>query len=282
MSTTAQTLLPNPAATGRLTAAWRRFRVSCIYWWRFGRVPDLDRPGRFTEWTQWRKLYDRSHALAMLTDKLHAKSHIEAIAGPGLAVPTLWSGTVLPLEPPAPLPLIVKANHGCNQYVVVRSEADWNLARAASAGWMRRTYGEWLDEHAYRAARRLILVELFLGGEGAPLPIDYKVYVFGGRAQMIQIHEARATKRCWTQYDRDWTRIGGVESAALRPVNMAEMFRIAEACAVGTDFLRVDFYEVEQRLWFGEYCLYPGSGLDPFVPDSLDFLLGEYWSEARI
>ena len=66
------------------------------------------------------------------------------------------------------------------------------------------------------------------------------------------------------------------------PINMAEMFRIAEACAVGTDFLRVDFYEVDGRLWFGEYCLYPGSGLDPFVPDSLDLLLGKYWSDARI
>ena len=99
---------------------------------------------------------------------------------------------------------------------------------------------------------------------------------------MIQIHEARATRRCWTQYDRDWTRIGGVESAAVQPVNMAEMFRIAEACALGIDFLRVDFYEVEERLWFGEYCLYPGSGLDPFVPDSLDVLLGTYWSDARL
>ena len=266
---------------GSVAIAWRRLRVSCIYWWRHGRLPDLNAPARFTEWCQWRKLNDRSLGAAMLTDKLHAKDHASACAGYDISVPALWSGLALPSEPPAPLPLVVKANHGCNQYLVVRTAAEWKRARRRSARWLRRGYGNWLDERAYRSARRMLLVEPFLPGEGQPLPVDYKVYVFGGRASMIQIHEARATRRAWTQYDREWKRIGGVDSEAAPPSTLELMFDVAEACALGSDFLRVDFYEVGGRLWFGEFCLYPGSGLDPFQPDSLDHHLGELWSEAR-
>ncbi|MDL2341427.1 MAG: ATP-grasp fold amidoligase family protein [Pseudomonadota bacterium] len=252
-----------------------------LYWWRHGRLPDLDRPRRFTEWTQWRKLNGGGRAEGLLTDKLHAKVHVAARTGRELAVPVLWSGTALPVDPPAPLPLMVKANHGCNQYAVVHSAADWDRVRRLAAGWLGRTYGQWLDEPAYQAARKLLLVEPFLGGAGAPLPVDYKVYVFGGRAAMIQIHEARATARRWTQFNRSWKRIGGAPSSARPPATLAAMLDAAEACAAGSDFLRVDFYEVEGRLWFGEYCLYPGSGLDPFEPDSLDFELGRLWAEAR-
>ena len=70
-------------------------------------------------------------------------------------------------------------------------------------------------------------------------------------------------------------------SSASPPSQLQAMFEVAEACALGSDFLRVDFYEVGGRLWFGEYCLYPGSGLDPFEPDSLDHHLGRLWSAAR-
>ncbi|MEO7864960.1 MAG: ATP-grasp fold amidoligase family protein [Sphingomicrobium sp.] len=256
-------------------------RLRCVYLWRHGRLPNLDAPLRFTEWCQWQKLNDRSLARAMLTDKLHAKDHASACAGREIAVPTLWSGSVLPPQPPAPLPLVVKANHGCNQYQVVRSAGDWQRARRRSVRWLRADYGEWLDERAYRSARRLLLVEPFLPGEGAPLPVDFKIYVFGGRAEMIQIHEARATRKRWTQFDRNWKRVGGVHSDAEPPSTLAAMFDAAEACARGSDFLRVDFYEVGGRLWFGEYCLNPGSGLHPFKPDSLDLELGRLWSDAR-
>jgi hypothetical protein len=281
MSTNTGDLGLVPVAEESAIAAWRRLRLIIIYWWRFGIVPDLDRPVRFTEWVQWRKLNGLSHADAKLTDKLYAKEHAAARIGRDLAVPTLWSGTRLPRDPPAALPLIVKANHGCNQYRVIRTAADWARARRRTAGWARRTYGEWLDEHSYRAARKLLLVEPFLGGEGAPLPVDYKVYVFGGRAALIQVHEARGTRHRWTQFDRSWNRIGGADSSAAPPLTLEAMLCGAEACARGMDFLRVDFYEVGGRLWFGEYALYPGSGLDPFQPDSLDFDLGRLWSAAR-
>jgi len=261
-------------------SALARGRVSLTYLWRHRRWPALDRPRRFTEWVQWRKLYDRDEALARLTDKAWSKDRAEAIA-PGISVPTMWAGTQLPAEPPARLPLVVKANHGCNQYRVIRTLDDWTDARRVASSWLTGAYGEWLDEWHYRAARPFLIVEPFLGGEGAPLPLDYKVYVFGGRADIVQLHCDRDRHHRWTQFDRDWTALSDQPIAAQRPERLTEMLDLAERLAAGHDFLRVDLYDVGGRLWFGEFCLFPGSGLDPFHPAALDDRLGERWAMVR-
>lgn len=258
---------------------WARWRVGRFYWWRHGRWPDLEAPRRFTEWVQWRKLNDRRHALALLTDKAHSKSIAEARIGAGHVIPTLFLGTMLPTVAPWPYPFIVKANHGCGQFVVVRNASDYRRARVIASLWLARCYGAMLDEWHYGAARRLLLVEPFVGG--ADLPRDYKVYVMGGRAEVIQLHVGRGRRHRWTQFDRDWRSLSNDPIEAAAPSCLAELLAAAEAMAGTQDFLRVDFYCEDGRLWFGEFCLYPGSGLDPFQPDALDLALGERWSAAR-
>jgi len=174
------------------------------------------------------------------------------------------------------MPFIVKANHGCGQFVVVRSAADYTRARKVAPRWLAKVYGAWLDEHHYGAARRLVLVEPYIGG--VELPLDYKVYVFGGRAEMVQVHTGRGRTHRWTQFDRDWTPLSSNPVAVEAPPLLGDMLAAAEAMAGDEDFLRVDFYCEGGRLSFGECCLYPGSGLDPFTPDTLDLRLGERWS----
>ena len=259
-------------------APWKRWRVGLIYWWRHGRWPHLDAPQRFTEWVQWRKLNDRRQGLAMLTDKAYAKTVAQARIGGEAIIPTLWLGETLPSQAPWPMPFIVKANHGCGQFVVVRDVADYARAKAVAPGWLARAYGGLLDEWHYGAARRLLLVEPYIGGDA--LPLDYKVYVFGGRAAVVQLHVGRGGRRRWSQFDRDWTPLSDDAIPAPPPSRLAEMLEAAEAIAGTQDFLRVDFYCEGERLWFGECCLYPGSGLDPFTPDALDVALGGRWSGA--
>ncbi len=257
---------------------WARWRVAIAYRWRHGRWPDLDSPTRFTEWLQWRKLNDRRHGLALLTDKAHAKAIAAVRLGPRRCIPTLWLGTELPEVAPWPMPFIVKANHGCGQFVVVRRAADYARAKAAAKGWIKRAYGGWLDEWHYGAARRLVLVEAYIGG--AELPMDYKVYVFGGRARLVQVHAARGTNHRWTQFDRNWTPLSDDPIDAEKPACLAGMLDAAEAMAGNEAFLRVDFYCEGGALKFGEYCLYPGSGLDRFTPDRLDLQLGALWTRS--
>ena len=252
-------------------------RVSVAYRWRHGRWPDLDQPRRFTEWVQWRKLNDRDAALAKLTDKSIAKRTAAELLDPSFIIPTLWRGRKLPELPPAPLPLIVKANHGCNQFVVVNTPDDWQRARRISPRWLSSPYGRWLDEWHYGAARRDIIVEPFVA-EAGQLPLDYKIYVFGGRAEMVQVHHGRGSAHRWTQWGRDWQPLSANARDVDPPRSLEQMLDAAERLAGDRDFLRVDFYEIDGQPKFGEFALFPGSGLDPFNPVSLDQRLGALWA----
>ena len=268
-------------AAARATALTPNFAahyLSLLYRWRHGRWPDQARPRRFTEWVQWRKLNDRCVARARLTDKRHGKELAAAILGPEMVVPTLWHGQVLPAVAPWPMPFMVKANHGCGQCLVVRDAADWRRARRITRGWVAGRYGAWLAEWHYRNAEPGIIVEPLLATAN-PLPLDYKIYVFGGRAAIIQLHEGRGgVDHRWTQFSRDWRPLSRQTSDCPAPVSLAAMLAAAEQLGAGHDFLRVDFYEVDGRPLFGEFCLFPGSGLDPFNPVSLDDWLGDLWS----
>ena len=254
-------------------------RVAIAYRWRHGRWPRLTAPTLFTEWVQWRKLNDRDRGLAKLTDKLHSKRMAAATLGEAMIVPTLWQGERLPDLPPAPLPLMLKANHGCGQFLVIRSAAEWTAAKAVAPRWLDAAYGRWLDEWHYGAASRTLLIEPLMG-DGETLPTDYKIYVFGGRAEIVQVHEDRAGQHRWAQFDRDWRLRSRLKCELPRPATLADMLTAAEALAAGRDFLRVDFYEIDGRALFGEFCLFPGSGLDPFDPVELDEDLGRCWSKV--
>lgn len=255
-------------------------RVALAYFWRHGRWPSLASPRRFTEWVQWRKLHDRDPDLARLTDKLHSKRLAAGVLGEAMVIPTLWQGIELPRDPPWPMPFIVKANHGCNQFAVVRDLADYARARRAAPGWLRSAYGGWLDEWHYRAAHRSLLIEPYLGGADA-LPLDYKIYVFGGRPVIVQLHEGRGHAHRWSQYDLDWRPLSTGASVTPPPASLDAMIAAAKRLGAGIDFVRIDFYEIGGKPLFGEYCLYPGSGLDPFDPVGLDEWLGALWSVER-
>ncbi|MEO7786427.1 MAG: ATP-grasp fold amidoligase family protein [Sphingomicrobium sp.] len=257
-----------------------RLRVRLAYWWRHGRLPDLDAPRLFTEWVQWRKLNERSLLLAAMTDKGRSKAMVAASLGPEWVVPTLWQGQVAPKVAPWPTPFVIKSSHGCNQYAIVRDAArDWPEALERSRAWTQSHYGYWLDEWLYSKSAPGLIVEPFIG-QGEVPPKDYKVYVFNGVAAVVQVHSGRLTDHRWVQYDCAWNRLSN-GSASSPPDGLAAMIDAAEALGRGHDFLRVDFYDLPGQPLFGEFCLYPGSGLDRFDPVDLDLVLGEKWTAAR-
>ena len=262
---------------------WAVLRVGLCYTWRHHRLPDLAEPRRFTELVQDRKLEDCSPMQAALMDKLGAKRIAADRLGLEWIVPTAWCGERLPDLAPFAFPAFVKARHGCNQNAVLRqapSEREWSALRRRTEGWTARPYGFWLDEWGYRDVPRGLLAEPLLG-DGDALPVDYKIYVFGGRATHVQVHLGRGLRHRWILHDRDYRQLVPSADAPPPPASLGAMFDAAEALAAGQEFLRVDFYEVGGRPLFGEFCLYPGSGLDPFAADWIDRELGALWLAAR-
>lgn len=260
-----------------------RLLVGLTYLWRHGRVPRLSSPRRFTEFVQHRKLYDHDPRYPTLIDKLTVKETVTAILGPEWVTPTLWSGSTLPPRSPWPAPFVVKSRHGCNQRVFVRTgEQDWAAIRKLANRWMRSTYGGWLFEWGYRDVPRGLLVEPFLGHAGQ-LPIDYKIYVFHGRAEFVQVHLEREHDHRWIVFDRDWRLVSRQTKDAVTPppASLDRMLAGAEALGRAFDHARIDFYEIDGAPRFGEMTFYPGSGLDRFDPQSLDAIFGARWAAGN-
>lgn len=259
-----------------------RLRIQIIYAWRHRRLPDLVTPTRFTELVQLRKLYDRSPVQTDLMDKLAAKRQAAAALGKDWIVPTLWHGTALPAAPCFAVPAIMKSRHGCNQNAIVcdpPSPRGWQRLRRLGRRWQRGPYGRWLDEWAYRNVPHGILAEPLLGGR-LPLPVDYKIYVFAGTATHVQVHLDRGGRHRWILHDRHWRQLVKSSDQPAAPASLHDMLAAAETLARGTCFLRIDFYEIDGRPYFGEFCLYPGSGFDPFAADWIDTDLGALWLAA--
>jgi len=85
----------------------------------------------------------------------------------------------------------------------------------------------------------------------------------------------------WNHYDPSWRPLSINAGTATAPISLAAMLAAAERLGREHDFLRVDLYEIDGVPLFGEFCLYPGSGLDRFDPADLDDWLGAQWSAQR-
>ncbi len=278
----------NRAALAKLTVstpsdALARIRIAITYFCRHHRLPNLVQPERFTEFVQHRKLFDRDPQLPAFSDKVAVKTLVADRIGSDWITPTLWHGTALPQIAVWPYPFVVKSRHGCNQRAFARNPGDdWDAIRRRAAGWLKHPYGIWLDEWLYTNIPRGLLVEPFIGNDGQ-LPVDYKLYVFGGKVACIQVHLERETNHRWILFDCSWQRLSSptADSDPNKPESLQRMIAAAETLGQGFDFVRCDFYEIGGQPRFGEMTFYPGSGLDPFDPPELDIMLGKLWAAAR-
>lgn len=267
--------------SGVLPAPVRR---SLLYRQATGHVPPLLRPRTFTEKLNWRITFDRRELLAPTCDKLAMKGHAQRTA-PGLVrVPeTLWSGTDVGELADVDLAghWVLKPNHSCIRRLFGRGPADVADLRRRTVGWVEERYWRKSEEWAYRRARACLLVEEFVGVPGA-VPADLKVLVVGGEPRLVELHTGRDDDHRARLYSPDWEprpwTIGyRTGPDADPPERLEDLLKAATALADGFDMMRVDFYEVDGELWFGELTPYPGAGLSPLEPD-LDAELGEGWT----
>jgi hypothetical protein len=257
-----------------------RLKRAVLYREAHGRWPRR-RPRTFTEKVNWRVVHDRRPLIGRLGDKLAMRDHAAEVL-PSLHIPSLlWSGTDVGALAAAALPerWVLKPNHGTMRVHIGAGRPDVAELRRITTGWLDeplyRSRGEWV----YSQARRVLLVEEFLGS-GEP-PADYKCLVFGGRVALVQVDTGRFADHRRRLYTRDWTPVDVAEDVAPGPpapppATLPRMLEVAEALGAAFDFVRVDLYDVDGEVWFGELTPYPGGGLDRFDP-VLDERLGALW-----
>ncbi len=203
--------------------------------------------------------------------------------------PTHGSGTAIVVSHSAPSEARLPTEPGSWVYRNVRPgfAPRGELVRIAQ-GWMAQLYGrgpnhEWVYG---RVPRRTIVEELLAGADGA-IPDDYKFFVFHGRCLFVQIDAGRFGRRTQDFFRTDWRHLPlsggppGAEPEPAKPACLTEMIEVAERLAAETDFVRVDLYDVDGRVVFGELTSFPAGGDSPFDPESFNEEFGRPWTVPR-
>jgi len=254
-----------------------------LYFRKFGRWPNLERPAGFNEKIIVKILSDRRSFMTLFADKLRVRDYVR-LTTPDLYLPTLywWSSRAdtLPFDE-LPNAFVMKANHGSGWLQVVEDRMLLRRRDLVAAGnrWLRRDFTAVGRERAYSGVHRAVYAEELLRSETGGLPPDYKFFVFGGKVRLVQVDRDRFTRHTQALYDEHWRFIPGTVAAAQGgevdpPHSLATMIRVAEQLSAGVDFVRVDLYAIAGKAYFGELTTSPNKGLSPFEPLSLDGWLG--------
>jgi len=270
-----------------------RFLCSLQYWRIYRFWPNFLEPKRFSEkiWSQM--LHDRDQLLTMLNDKLRVREYVTAKKMGDYLIPLLWSGEnpeQIPFEQ-LPYKFVIKATHGCSYNIIVNDKIkiDSEKIKETLAMWLNENYcldfligAEW----GYKNIKPSIIIESLIQEDGK-CPVDYKFWCFSGRVESISVHFDRFEMHSTRAFNRSFEP-GGLSfdlplhsGAYERPANYKEMVRVAELLAEGFDFMRVDLYNVANKIYFGELTPYPGGVTHRFEPESVDYALGEKWKNNK-
>ena len=127
------------------------------------------------------------------------------------------------------------------------------------------------------------MVEEFIDDGSGAAPMDYKFFTFHGKVHLIQIDGSRFTHHRCALYDRHWRDTGArvqlerFDGPVREPPNLELMLQTAETLGADLDFVRVDLYDVGNRIYFGEMTTTPGGGFARFDPQAMDEHLGRLW-----
>jgi TupA-like ATPgrasp/Glycosyl transferase family 2 len=248
------------------------------------KLPHFARPVTFSDKVNWRILNDRRPLLEWTCDKLAMKNHASEAGLADLHIPqTLWSGCDLGDLQAVRLPehWVLKPNHRSGLIHFGHRQPDQRELSTVTATWLDTFEASKMREWAYATARPMLLAEELLGPPGAPPP-DYKFFVFHGKTELIEMVN-RYSGNQQRLYRADWTPLevlyGPQQMAPVAPppARLDRMLAVAEQLGHPFDFIRVDLYDVDGVVVFGELTPYPCGGLERFVPASFDVELGEKW-----
>lgn len=254
---------------------------------RFGKKLDINNPKTFNEKLQWLKLHDNNTDYITMVDKVLVKDYVAKIIGYDYIIPTLgvWdSFDEIDFEA-LPNQFVLKCNHDSGSVVICKDKSTFNIdaARKKISKGLKTDAFYWGREWPYKYVKRKILAEKYMTDNSNSSQLtDYKVYTFNGRAKMIMINKDRGVDTKADYFDTDYQCLDfswGYPHAEVKPQKpkcFDEMIELAEKLAKDTYELRVDFYEVNGQIYFGELTFFDGSGFDKIEPIEWDYKIGSW------
>jgi hypothetical protein len=253
----------------------------------FGRPPNLRNPATFNEKVAYKILYDRRPILTRLADKLRARDYVaERIGAQYLTELHQVCRSAAEIEwQKLPERFVIKTNHGnaTNIFVPDKSEIEASAVSSCLDAWLAINFYRYGMEWCYRDIAPKIFIEEMLTENDDTMAADWKFFTYDGRAEFLQVDIDRFTQQKRNVYDRRLNRLPfrgrhpNSPTDPRFPHNIDLMFSLADQLGGGLDFLRVDMYNLNGRIVFGEFTNYPGAGQEPFDPAEFDEVFGGKW-----
>ena len=260
---------------------------------RMGRPFDFNKPQTFTEKLQWIKILDATPLKSRLADKYLVRRWVAEKIGEQYLIPLLgvWDDFDDINFDELPDQFVLKCNHGCGMNIIVRDKKSFNRqqAREKLNAWLAVDFGAQpaLEFH-YTRINRKIIAEKFMSNGDLPDIDNYKFWCFDGKPLHCAVESGRSADGDLTNlrmdfFDMNWTPTTVERSdhprsdhpeKIRRPKNFKLMKKLAAKLAEGFAFVRVDFYEIDGKVYFGEMTFTPGAGNYSYKSEGTDEYLG--------
>ncbi|MDD3205666.1 MAG: ATP-grasp fold amidoligase family protein [Lachnospiraceae bacterium] len=273
----------------KLTFEQQLSEVGRLYKERIGHDLDWNNLKTYTEKMQWEKIYDKNPMKSVLADKYAVRSWVEKKIGNEYLIPVIGVWDQFDDIPFDELPnqFVIKTNHGTGTNVIVKDKSCFNRKRAKRMfdDWVKMDFGYTTGfELHYSDIKPKIVIEKYLETEYGELQ-DYKFICFDGKPYFCWVDMGRYSNHTRNVYDLDWKlqpwkqeRYALYDKPIPKPKNFEKMIKLAENLADGFSHVRVDLYNVNGTIYFGEMTFTNGSGLDRIIPEEYDFILGNLWN----
>lgn len=259
----------------------RRFRAE------LGKSLDLDNPQTFNEKLQWLKLYNRKPEYTMMVDKYKVREYIAQELGEEYLIPLLgvWNDPDEIDFDALPDQFVLKCNHNSGSGMCIckdKSKLNIPKVKAELRKGLKENYYIRHREWPYKDVPRKIIAEKYMVDASGDLK-DYKFYCFDGAMKFVMINSDRNTDKPTRAdyFDRDFNWLDftwGYSHAEVRPEKpeqFEKMVAIAEKLSKGLPHIRVDLYECNGQIYFGELTFFDGSGFDKIEPLEWDYKIGK-------
>lgn len=262
--------------------------LSLRYRLLFGRNINWANPKFFTEKLQWLKVYGYGKSQTLLVDKVKVKAYVSEKIGSKYVIPTIavWNSPNEIDVSSLSDGFVLKCNHDSGSIVLCRNkdEIDIDIVKKELAKVFHSNYYWSGRETPYKYVERKVFAEKLIQSSKGQELMDYKFFCFNGEPKIFKVDFDRFVDHHANYYNINCKLLPFGETwpppnhtkEIIMPDNFSEMVEIAKKLSDGLPFARVDLYNNDGEIFFGEITLFPTSGFGPFTDEKWDKQLGDW------
>ncbi|MCC8173661.1 MAG: glycosyl transferase [Odoribacter sp.] len=263
--------------------------LKLMYRAKMGKKLNLKNPQTFNEKIQWLKLHDRKPEYTQMVDKCEAKKYVSNIIGEEYIIPTLgvWDKFEDIDFDRLPEQFVLKCTHDSGGLVIVKDKSKMDVAAAREIinKSLKHNFYYYGREWPYKNVKPRIIAEKYMVYKSGFDLKDYKFFCFDGFAKAMFIASDRNVEGEDTKfdfYDMEFKHLPftnghpNADCEIKRPDSFDEMKALAAKLSAGIPQVRVDFYDINGKVYFGELTFAHWSGMVPFEPEEWDKKFGEW------